>query len=194
MTNPILQVGHWKVEELRWQPRWLQSPCSFHCTRHCRHLQQGVIVVLASFIVLLGPWELTLFIVFQLKQYCVRKPSDLCNINVSGLKFSKVRLASRDVTGVTQTWGGSWLFVHWTSRLPGGWESHHREWEGQTRAHWVKTTFRIQNFVEACFIMWQNSHQRDRRNFYQVSLPRVEMLLPRCWLFLSFFFKVFFLN
>uniref|UniRef100_A0ABI7Z7F8 X-ray radiation resistance associated 1 n=1 Tax=Felis catus TaxID=9685 RepID=A0ABI7Z7F8_FELCA len=27
---------------------------------------------------------------FLLKHYCVRKPSDLCNINVSGLKFSKI--------------------------------------------------------------------------------------------------------
>ncbi|XP_044894666.1 X-ray radiation resistance-associated protein 1 isoform X10 [Felis catus] len=28
---------------------------------------------------------------FLLKHYCVRKPSDLCNINVSGLKFSKAK-------------------------------------------------------------------------------------------------------
>lgn len=36
---------------------------------------------------------------FQLKHHRVRKPSDLCTINVSGLKFSKVGPASRDVTG-----------------------------------------------------------------------------------------------
>ena len=33
--------------------------------------------------------------VFQLKHHSARKPSDLCTINVSGMKFSKVRPASK---------------------------------------------------------------------------------------------------
>lgn len=46
---------------------------------------------------------LILCIVLQLKHHCVKDPSDLCSINVSGLKFSKVRLATGDVTVVSYT-------------------------------------------------------------------------------------------
>lgn len=104
-------------------------------------LNRESFVVLANYISFVGALMLIVCTVFQLKHHCVKNPSDLCTINVSGLKFSKVRPASRGVIGVSQTWGSSWLLDHCTSRVLGDWESGHREGEGQTGTHWVGTTF-----------------------------------------------------
>ena len=110
-------------------------------------LNRESFVVLANYINFVGPWELILCTVFQLKHHCVRKPSDLCTINVSGLKFSKVRPASRNVIRVSQTWGGSWLSVHWTFRVPGEWESGHKGGGGSDKDSLGRNNIKIQSFA-----------------------------------------------
>lgn len=97
-------------------PRWqLDSQQLQSLFLHCTRLPSSPGSHLLSWPIiwaLLGPWVLILCTVLQLKHHCVKNPSDLCNVNVSGLKFSKVRLATRGVTVVSYTWGGSCLSDH----------------------------------------------------------------------------------